>query len=90
MNAHLDRRSRLKNIATAKDALYNCSTDCTQHGTFDGITGLNPAQCYGQGIVNGMVAAYMSTGLDFAVALKLVTDNLPMEFDHNCMPKVWR
>lgn len=81
---------RLKNSVTLKDALYNCSTDCTKTETFDGITGLNPTQVYGQGIINGMVAAFVSTGMDFAAALKLVTDYMPATFDKECMPKAWR
>lgn len=75
-----------------KDALYNCSTDCTQNGTesFDGITGLNAKQIYGQGIVNGAVAALMATGMDFAPALALVTYHMPSTFDGACLPKAWR
>lgn len=80
----------LKHPIVLKDSLYNCSTDCTKTGTFESVAGLNPAQCYGQGIVLGMVSAFMAQDMVFQQALDIVKNHLPETFDMNCMPPSWR
>lgn len=83
-------KTKLQHPVPLKDALYNCSTEITTNSSSDFIERLNKSQVYGLGIVNGAVAALMATGLDFAVALALVTDQLPFTFDEHCMPKAWK
>jgi len=81
---------KLKRENILRDALYCCSTECTKTESFQSIEGKNPSQVYGQGIVNGAVSAFMSTGMDFERALALVIRHMPDTFDNACMPEAWK
>ena len=64
----------VKNDVTLKDSLYNTALDRTE---------------YGKGIVVGSVAAFMSIGLNFNEAWKLVQEHLPNGWRAECVPDCW-